>query len=125
MLPLFEGTNNAQLNNDNISLVAIVSLATNFVAYLFFSYFATQRQIDRIQAQASVAPRENLNNQPKKPSTSVTTGDLLTLLSTFLGETRCHGLINDFQGKNDMTVHSDTSPHTNFVEFCERALGGV
>jgi Na+/proline symporter/signal transduction histidine kinase/CheY-like chemotaxis protein len=125
MLPAFEGDINTQLNNDNISFVAIISLVTNFIAYFFFSSFATERLIDRIQAQAFVAPRENLNDQPKKPSTSVTTGDLTTLLSTFLGETRCNGLIEDFQRNNDITVHTDTAPPENFVTFCERALGGV
>jgi Na+/proline symporter/signal transduction histidine kinase/CheY-like chemotaxis protein len=125
MLPLFEGADNALLNNDNISFIAIISLVTNFVAYVLFSYIATERLIDRIQAQAFVAPRENLDNQPKKPSTSVTTGDLITLLSTFLGETRCQGLVEDFQLNNDITVHTDTAPPANFVVFCERALGGV
>jgi Na+/proline symporter/signal transduction histidine kinase/CheY-like chemotaxis protein len=125
MLPAFEGDINTQLNNDNISFIAIISLATNFAAYLFFSYFATQRLIDRIQAQAFVAPREDLDNQPKKPSTSVTTGDLTILLSTFLGEARCHGLTADFQRNNNITVHADTAPPANFVFFCERALGGV
>jgi Na+/proline symporter/signal transduction histidine kinase/CheY-like chemotaxis protein len=125
MLPAFEGDIHTQLNNDNISVIAIISLATNFAAYLLFSCFASQRLVDRIQAQAFVAPRENLDNQPKKPSTSVTTGDLTVLLSTFLGETRCHGLIEDFQRNNDIIVHTDTAPPINFVVFCERALGGV
>jgi signal transduction histidine kinase/CheY-like chemotaxis protein len=125
MLPQFGEAINVQLNNDNISYIAFVSLVTNFVAYVFFSYIATERLIDRIQAQAFVAPRENLVNPPKKPSTSVTTGDLITLLSTFLGETRCQGLVEDFQLNNKITVHADTAPPTNFVVFCERALGGV
>ncbi|MGJ8678916.1 PAS domain-containing hybrid sensor histidine kinase/response regulator [Paraglaciecola sp.] len=125
MLPAFEGNIDSQLTNNNISFVAMISLVANFVAYTFFSYIATERLVDRIQAQAFVAPRESLHNQPKKPSPSVTTADLITLLSTFLGDTRCQGLIDDFQQKHDMTVHSDTSPHTDFVAFCERALGGV
>jgi PAS domain S-box-containing protein len=124
-LLLFEETSNAQLNNDNISFIAIISLVTNFVAYLVFSYFATERLIDRIQAQAFVAPREILDNQANKVSISVTTGDLKTLLSTFLGEKRCQRLVEDFQHNSSTFADADTAPPARFIIFCERALGGV
>ncbi len=124
-LLLFEETSNAQLNNDNISFIAIISLATNFIAYLIFSYFATERLIDRIQAQAFVAPREILNNQANKASISVTTGDLKTLLSTFMGEKRCQRLVEDFQHNSNTFTDADTAPPARFIIFCERALGGV
>lgn len=125
MLPLFDQTNSTQLQNENISYIAMLSLVTNIVAYVLFSHFATSRLIDRIQAQAFVAPRENLDSQPKKPSTSVTIGDLTTLLATFLGDTRCHRLVEDFQRNSGISIHADTSPPANFIAFCERALGGV
>lgn len=125
MLPVFQGSASGQLSNDNISYLAIISLAANCAAYVLFSYLATDRLIDRIQAQAFVSPREGLNQQPKKNSTSATIGDLSTLLSTFLGEERSHLLIEDFQRTNQVIVHENTAPTADFVEFCERALGGV
>lgn len=125
IMPVLNNSANVQLHNDAISQVAMLSLAANFVAYGVFSHFAPSRLVDRIQAQAFVAPRESIDNQPTKPSVTVTVGDLTTLLSTFLGDARCERLIEDYQRRSQLQLHDDIEPQTSFIAFCERALGGV
>lgn len=125
IMPVLDGSADTQLQNDAISQVAIISLSANFIAYFAFSHFAQSRLIDRIQAQAFVAPRESIDDQPSKPSVTVTVGDLTTLLSTFLGDSRCERLIEDYQRRSQLQLHKDIEPQASFIAFCERALGGV
>lgn len=124
MLPLFTDTS-AQIQSDTVSQGAMLSLAANIIAYIAFSQFAQARLVDRIQAQAFVSPRENLESQPTKTATSATVGDLVTLLSTFLGESRCDKLLEDYRRKHQTKLDSNEMPKQAFAEFCERALGGV
>lgn len=112
------------LKIDTISQGAMLSLAINIVAYILFSAMAPVRLIDRIQAQAFVAPKETKNNQHKKLS-STTVGDLVTLLNTFLGENRCQYLIEKYELSVDLKLAHSSSPPDGFLMFCERALGGV
>ena len=124
MLPLFTDTT-PQLQSDTVSQAAMLSLAANAIAYVAFSLFAPARLVDRIQAQAFVSPRENLQSQHQKTASSATVGDLVTLLSTFLGESRCDNLLEDFSRKHQTQLDMDQMPKQAFAEFCERALGGV
>ncbi|MCC2616373.1 PAS-domain containing protein [Aestuariibacter halophilus] len=125
-LPLMDGQPSVQWHNETLSQGAIISLVTNAFAYGLFSYFAPSRLIDRIQAQAFVSPREHQVASTKKSLTSATVADLLTLLTTFLGESRCQLLVEDYQRRADITQwQDDAPPEPSFIAFCERALGGV
>ncbi|WP_086933514.1 PAS domain-containing hybrid sensor histidine kinase/response regulator [Agarilytica rhodophyticola] len=112
------------LQIDAISYGAMLSLSINTLAYIIFSLTAPVRLIDRIQAQAFVAPKETKTNQHKKPY-STTVGDLITLLNTFLGENRCQYLVEKYQCNEKITLVDSSSPPDEFLVFCERALGGV
>ena len=124
MLPLFSDSTTLSLQTDTITQGAIISLVANTLAFILFSYFAPPRLVDRIQAQAFVSPREAAVSQPKT-STRATVEDLLTLMSTFLGEARCKDLINSFARQNEHPLEMENRPSEAFISFCERALGGV
>lgn len=112
------------LATETISLGAMLALLANTIAYVLFSVMAPVRLIDRIQAQSFVVPKETRADQHKKPyDTNI--GDMITLLNTFLGESRCRYLLDDYEKREHTALsHSDT-PHEDFLIFCERALGGV
>lgn len=112
--------------NEMISQGALVSLAANTLAYIVFSWFAPPRLIDRIQAEAFVSPADVRNGpQTKKQHINVTIADLITLLSTFMGEGRCQQLVEEYQQLNHCKLNDSNSPDQPFLAFCERALGGV
>lgn len=111
--------------NAAISEGAILSLVANTIAYVIFSMFSQTRLIDRIQAEAFVTSIETRGGQYDNHHLNTTVRDLVTLLSTFLGETRCQMLIEEYQQRQKTILSLDSPPHKNFVAFSERALGGV
>ncbi|MEW9799668.1 hybrid sensor histidine kinase/response regulator [Alteromonas sp. CYL-A6] len=111
--------------NEVISQGAIISLTANAIAYCLFSWFAPQRLIDRIQAEAFVSPAQAKSTAPKKQLVSVTVADLTTLLSTFMGNGRCQQLLEQYQQMNQCELDQNDAPDNAFLSFCERALGGV
>jgi len=109
-----------------LSQGAMLSLVVNTVFYVAFSYFAQPRLIDRLQAAAFVSPNETRTAAFKKsPGVNVTAGDLVTLLSTFMGTGRCEQLIAEFERNNSYSLNKENEPDPAFLAFCERALGGV
>ena len=111
--------------NELISQGAMISLVANALAYILFSFFAPQRLIDRIQAEAFVSPAFVKNNLIKSQHHDVTVSDLITLLSTFMGSGRCAQLLEQYQHLNHCSLNKQASPNEDFLAFCERALGGV
>ena len=111
--------------NAAISEGAILSLVANTIAYVIFSMFSQTRLIDRIQAEAFVTSIETRGGDYDNHHLNTTVRDLVTLLSTFLGETRCQMLLDEYQQRQKITLSLDNRPHKNFVAFSERALGGV
>ncbi|WP_293747251.1 PAS-domain containing protein [uncultured Paraglaciecola sp.] len=125
ILPIINESSGIILHNNAISEGAILSLIANTMAYVLFSMFAQTRLIDRIQAEAFVTSIETRGEHYDKHPLSTTVGDLITLLSTFLGESRCQMLIKEYQKRQGIILSFDQRPHKNFVVFSERALGGV
>ena len=125
MLPLMGDGFNGQSQSDTISIGAMLSLATNTLAYVVFSFFAQDRLVDRIQAQAFVQPREIQLTDSQKQSTQATVGDLATLLATFLGDSRRDNLLEEFARRSGDPLKDHQPPSREFLAFCEKALGGV
>ena len=59
MLPAFQGDMNSQLTSDNISFVAIISLASNFVAYIFFSYIVIKNSTCIYMLRTRIFPHDS------------------------------------------------------------------
>lgn len=125
LLPVFAGSANIELQTDTLSKGAILSLGANCIAYFLFSHFAPARLVDRIQAQAFVDVKQDLEIQNKNPTVNTTIADLTTVLSTFLGDKRSEQLIADFTHQTGSSFISASPPNQEFIGFCERALGGV
>lgn len=125
ILPILGGAENVALQTETLSQGAMLSLAANCIAYFLFSHFAPTRLVDRIQAQAFVEEQQDLVEQNKKAALNVTTADLTTVLSTFLGDKRSAALVNDFAQKTESLLTPNSAPNQEFIAFCERALGGV
>jgi Na+/proline symporter/signal transduction histidine kinase/ActR/RegA family two-component response regulator len=125
ILPLINDSTIQSLQNAIISEGAIYSLAANILAYIVFSYFSQPRLIDRIQAEAFVTSIDARGEHYDKPGLSTSVRDLVTLLSTFLGESRCQRLIEQYQQHQRTRLKLDEPPRKDFVIFSERALGGV
>ncbi|WP_026376753.1 PAS domain-containing hybrid sensor histidine kinase/response regulator [Aestuariibacter salexigens] len=125
ILPMLGEGVTLQAQTDILTQGAIISLVANAVAYIVFSLWAQARLIDRIQAEAFVYPAETRSNAIKKHNESVTVGDLLTLLTTFMGSSRCEQIIEEFELRTDKKLQDNEHPDQQFLAFCERALGGV
>tara|TARA_R110002153_G_scaffold116833_4_gene260646 strand:- start:4721 stop:8146 length:3426 start_codon:yes stop_codon:yes gene_type:complete len=125
IFPLIDNNSIQGLQNAAISEGALYSLAANILAYLVFSYFSQPRLIDRIQAEAFVTSIDSRGEHYDKPALNTSVRDLVTLLSTFLGEIRSHSLIEQYQQRQRMQLKLDDTPQKDFVIFSERALGGV
>lgn len=125
VLPAIGGTNTQLEQNAQISQGAMISLTANTLVYVVFSWFAPQRLIDRIQAEAFVSPAVVRDGTVKQQSNNVTVADLITLLSTFMGSGRCEQLLSEYQKLNHCTLTHSDKPNDTFLAFCERALGGV
>lgn len=116
---------NFMFTDSLISQGAIFSLLVNGVLYVLFSLLAQPNLIDRMQAQLFVVPREELTDQTAPAKVRIRVGDLTQLLSTFLGAERASSLIDDFTLKSPSELTDSHEPSAEFIEFCERALGGV
>jgi Na+/proline symporter/signal transduction histidine kinase/CheY-like chemotaxis protein len=125
ILPIINESSGLVLHNAAISEGAILSLVANIIAYVVFSMLSHTRLIDRIQAEAFVTSVETRAENFDKHHLSTTVQDLITLLSTFLGESRCQMLVEEYQHRQNIILSLDQSPHKDFVVFSERALGGV
>lgn len=122
MLPLFQGGDRISYQSQAITEAAMLSLLANTLSYVVFSLLAKPKLIDKIQAQAFVQPKEmvaeHFNTKPHPDRYD----DLVTLLNSFLGESRTRQLTQDFNRK--LEANSGTQAD-DFISFCERALGGV
>ena len=125
VLPIVSDQVSQVEQNELISQGAMISLAANTFVYAIFSWFAPQRLIDRIQAEAFVSPAISANNTVKAQATNVTVSDLITLLSTFMGTGRCEQLLDQYKQLNHCELKHEAKPDEAFLSFCERALGGV
>lgn len=113
------------LQSDDITNGAMLSLLLNTLAYVVFSLLARPNLADKIQALAFVAPKEAISPRTKRSLGKTQAMDLLTLMTTFMGESRCQHLLTDYQLTSGHTVELNDPPDQNFLSFCERALGGV
>ena len=125
VLPIVSDQVSRLEQNHLISQGAMLSLAANTVMYILFSWLAPQRLVDRIQAETFVSPAIVKSNLTSKHSTNITVSDLITLLSTFMGEGRCAQLLDQYQQLNHCELPKEEPPTQDFLAFCERALGGV
>ncbi|MCY7295903.1 PAS domain-containing hybrid sensor histidine kinase/response regulator [Alteromonas sp. a30] len=125
IVPLLNDNLLPQQQSEMISVAAVVSLFSNIGAFIVFSLLAPQRLADKIQAYAFVDSDEQKLNPLKLTASNVTNDDLLTVMNTFLGIERCGQLVQDFEQKNQIRIEGHVSPQSNFIQFCERALGGV
>ncbi|MFC4700382.1 PAS-domain containing protein [Glaciecola siphonariae] len=124
LFPLIE-PNGSAYQTDIVSQGAMLSLIANVAAYIGFSLISTPRLIDRIQARAFVSPATYNASFKTDTTFEVTVADLQTLIARFSGEHRCQQLFDDYQKQNDMQLNYDDKASERFLEFCERALGGV
>ncbi|MDM7862332.1 PAS-domain containing protein [Alteromonas sp. ASW11-36] len=111
--------------NELLSQGAVVSLIANAIGYILFSLMAPARLIDRIQAEAFVSPADIRNNVTRSHGNNIKVADLLTLLTTFMGQGRCEQLVDEFNRTHNIKVLPNDKPNPAFMAFCERALGGV
>ena len=125
IIPLVNEDMSIYSQSEILSQGALVSLFANSIAYIVFSKIAPARLIDKIQAEAFVRPTKLSQDNTKRVSVNVHSSDLVTLLSTFMGPSRCNQLISEFEQLHDISLPKDQVPDENFISFCERALGGV
>ncbi|GGW92304.1 PAS domain-containing hybrid sensor histidine kinase/response regulator [Alteromonas halophila] len=125
LMPLVNENISRIEQNELISQGAVISLSANALIYAIFSWFAPQRLVDRIQAEAFVSPAQVKGTPPKNQLINVTVSDLVTLLSTFMGTGRCQQLLTQYQQLNQCELTDSDAPDAPFLAFCERALGGV
>lgn len=125
ILPIVNENSDNILQSTTISEGAILSLLANTIAYVLFSLFSQTRLIDRIQAEAYVTSIDTRDGQNEKYPLNTTVQDLITMLSTFLGESRCQMLVQEYQQRQGVTLTLTDKPLKDFVIFSERALGGV
>lgn len=124
LFPLIE-PNSSMYQTDIVSYGAMLSLVANTLAYIGFSMISTHRLIDRIQAKAFVSPATYSAAFKSDTVFEVTVADLETLIGRFTGEHRCAQLFDDFQKQHAVSLKHDDKASETFLEFCERALGGV
>jgi Na+/proline symporter/signal transduction histidine kinase/CheY-like chemotaxis protein len=125
IVPSIDSSVSSALQSEDITRGAILSLAVNCLAYIVFSLLARPRLADKIQALAFVAPKEAMSGRTKRRLGKTQAIDLLTLMTTFMGESRCQQLLADYQFNSGNTVEPNEPPDQEFLSFCERALGGV
>ena len=125
IIPLVNEDMSIYSQSEILSQGALVSLFANSIAYIVFSKIAPARLIDKIQAEAFVRPTKLSQDNTKRVSVNVHSSDLVTLLSTFMGPSRCNQLISEFEQLHDISLPKDQVPDEDFISFCERALGGV
>jgi PAS domain S-box-containing protein len=125
VLPLTDVTISDYSQTEILSQGAIISLIANAITYITFSKIAPARLIDKIQAEAFVHPLDTSHNNHKTAQINITNGDLVTLLTTFMGQNRCEQLLSEYSRRNNMSVDLAAKPNIQILSFCERALGGV
>ena len=118
-------SHNFETRAEVISLGACISLIANIIGYIGGSLLARERLIDRIQATAFVSPTAELEGRFIKPKSLAQNGDLIVLLETFLGKQRCQQILNEYQQQHHIELLHKDSPDRQFIDFCERILGGV
>ncbi len=125
ILPLTDMTISGYTQTEILSQGAIVSLLANTIAYYTFSRIAPARLIDKIQSEAFVHPLDTSRTNHKSTQVNITNGDLVTLLTTFMGQSRCEQLLSEYSRRNNVNVDLSDKPNIQILSFCERALGGV
>lgn len=125
ILPLTDMTISGYTQTEILSQGAIVSLFANTIAYYTFSRIAPARLIDKIQSEAFVHPLDTSRTNHKSSQVNITNGDLVTLLTTFMGQSRCEQLLSEYSRRNNVNVDLSDKPNIQILSFCERALGGV
>lgn len=111
--------------SDAIAQGAVISLLFNCIAFVIFSLIARPKLIDRIQAQAFINPSNERSDLKLPQNTHAKIEDLFTLISTFTGPGRCKRLFKAYEQSHDVSLSNEQTPSSSFIEYCERALGGV
>lgn len=125
IIPLLNEDMSVYSQSEILSQGALVSLFANAIAYIVFSKIAPARLIDKIQAEAFVRPAQLNQDNTKRTIINVHSSDLVTLLSTFMGPSRCNQLVSEFEQLHNISLLQHQVPDDEFISFCEKALGGV
>ncbi len=125
VIPILNKDMSVYSQSDILSQGALISLLANILAFIIFSFIAPARLIDKIQAEAFVRPTETLIGNTKRNNVNAHTSDLITLLTTFMGQSRCTQLVAEFEHLHNIKLVDSHIPDEKFISFCERALGGV
>ena len=125
IIPLLNEDMSIYSQSEILSQGALVSLFANAIAYIVFSRIAPARLIDKIQAEAFVRPAQLNQDNAKRTVINVHSSDLVTLLSTFMGPSRCNQLVSEFEQLHNISLLQHQVPDNEFISFCEKALGGV
>ena len=119
-------------NGNDTSIIThgtVISMTINTLCYVVFSMLARARLVDRIQATAFVKPRSHLQEHTIGRHHQATNADMVLLLTTFVGEDRCHQLLTFFaesKGGVAMTAaNRDDVASRELIDYVERALTGV
>lgn len=122
--PLLSGKTDLVFANEMISISAAFSLFVNGVFFVVFSSLATPNLLDKMQATSFVTNAE-FDGTLTLANKNITNQDLLTVLTTFLGNKRTHDLLHDYKQRLQEPFLLSDHPDQPFIIFCERALGGV
>ncbi|MBE1300775.1 MAG: response regulator [Alteromonadaceae bacterium] len=125
IMPILSGVASDGLSSELISITAVIALAVNCLFYLLFSYLSKPSLIDKIQASAFVNEVEEGNRNFNDALTNATAEDLVTVLQTFLGDQRAEHLLKAFELNHERKLDFKEAPDSDFINFCERSLGGV
>ncbi|WP_218354713.1 hybrid sensor histidine kinase/response regulator [Alteromonas lipotrueiana] len=124
-MPLLSTAPRAMASTDLQGHGALLSMLANALVYVLVSIMTSPRLVDRLQAEAFVAPAGASLPGRTRQNSSMTVDDLITLLSTFMGPGRCAQLLNHYKKTSQQPLSRDALPDDDFIAFCERALGGV
>lgn len=114
------------LQLDPLSHGVLWSLGLNTLAYILVSRLHKADLNDRLQAVAFVKPNLQLPEDDKVfRKTTATTGDFLTLIERFVGQTRVREVLAEFEHRNGFRPFGDDYPHPTLLRHIERELAGV
>lgn len=125
IIPIFNPDMSVFSQSEILTQGAFISLLANTATYILFSKIAPARLTDKIQAEAFVHPDLTYTPTRKENIDNINNSDLLTLLTTFMGQTRCEQLVLEFEAANEYKIDPAKQPEQEFIAFCERGLGGV
>ncbi|MET1218215.1 MAG: PAS-domain containing protein [Glaciecola sp.] len=125
IIPIFNPDMSIYSQSEILTQGAVISLFANAFVYFIFSKIAPARLLDKIQAEAFVHPDLTYTPARKENLDNIHNSDLLTLLTTFMGQSRCDQLVMEFEKSQNIIIEHSEKPEQDFIAFCERGLGGV